>query len=691
MTTRTTRLCIAAAVAMACLAAAVAFGSRSIAQDPPVAQDPAPAAVQDPAPPAAEGRKPLLMDGTTSLWQRVLTRPGARLSQAPGDAADDAEIPPLSMLFVYARAPGDGGGWIEVGAGTGGQTLGWLPAAQAIDWKQTLVVNFTNPVNRGRSLFFKDSGPLLSMMEAPDAEARAGALRQEAVAGTLPPDGPIAAIEPSTWIDPAKSFYLLPILDWSEGYFAKGVRGLALQVAATPLQDPPPDRPAAAAPDAGETARAMAGYRAGVVFVVDTTVSMDPYVARTRETIRALTEKLGAEEGEGLSFGLVGFRDVLDDGSPDEYIAKVFATPSDGLDQKGFLERLDEAKVSHADNRDFREDSFAGVKAAIDDIDWTGIAGRLIVLVTDASPRRANDPYSSTHLDPDQLRLLAQSNGAAVVVIHLKTAAGKDDHDAAEAAYMPLSYYPNVGSLYFPIDRGDVKAFGSVIDRVSDLMLGQIQAAEAGQVAAADAPAAAPDRGKPDDPNREVLARTGLVGRAMQLAYLGRKEGNQAPRLFSAWISDRDIANPARKALDVRVLVTKNQLSDLQQTLQAIIEAGEATRVAPNDFFRQLRSAAATMARRPEGVGREEARHLADLGLIGEYLQGLPYRSRIMELTEDDWLSSSFGQQRQFLDDLEAKVTLYQQIYDNTDLWVTLDGQRSGGEAVYPIPLDALP
>ncbi|WP_225769717.1 vWA domain-containing protein [Inquilinus sp. Marseille-Q2685] len=671
MTTPAFRLRLAALLGLAWLAA------FSVA---------APAIAQDPAPPAAGARKPLLMAGATSLWQRILTRPGARPSQAPGGPPAEAEIPPLTMLFVYARAAGDGGNWLEVGPTIGGQTLGWLPEAEAIDWKQTLVVNFTNPVNRDRALFFKDSAPLLSIMEAPDAEARTAALRQAAITGTLPPDSPIAAIEPSTWVDPAKNFYLLPILNWTDGYFAKGFPGLALQVAATSLQeaaDPPPQ-----AADPGSAAQVMAGYRAGVVFVVDTTVSMDPYLARTRETIRTLIEKLHAEEGDRLSLGLVGFRDVLDDGRPDEYIAKVFAALSDGLDPKEFLDRFDQATVSHVDNRDFREDSFAGVKAALDDIDWAGVAGRLIVLITDASPRRANDPYSSTHLDPDQLRLLAQSKGAAVLVIHLKTAAGKDDHAAAEEAYQPLSDYPNVGSLYFPIEGGDLRTFGSVIDRIAGVMLGQMQAAAKGQVApATDAPADA----KSDDPSRTALARTGLVGRAMQLAYLGRKEGGRVPRLFSSWISDRDIANPARKALDVRVLITKNQLSDLQTTLNAIIDAGEATRVAPNDFFRQLRSAAATMARRPEGVGQEEARHLADLGLIGEYLQGLPYRSRIMELTEDDWLSWSFGQQRQFLDDLQAKATLYQQIYDNTDLWIALDGQRTGGDAVYPMPLDALP
>ena len=190
------------------------------------------------------------MDGTTSLWQRVLTRPGARPSPAPGGPPAEAEIPPLTMFFVYARAAGDGGNWLEVGSTTGGQTLGWLPEAEAIDWKQTLVVNFTNPVNRDRALFFKDSAPLLSIMEAPDADAQAGALRQAAVSGTLPPDSPIAALEPSTWVDPAKDFYLLPILNWTDGYFAKGFPGLALQVAATSLQEPAApvaagDRPAA--------------------------------------------------------------------------------------------------------------------------------------------------------------------------------------------------------------------------------------------------------------------------------------------------------------------------------------------------------------------------------------------------------------------------------------------------------------
>ena len=653
-----------------------------------------PALGQDQPAAAAGARKPLLIEGTTSLWQRVLTRPGARLASQPGGTPAGAELPPLSMLFVYARAPSDNGVVLEVGTTADGKTLGWIPAAQAIDWKQTLVVAFTNPVNRDRSLFFKTSDPLLALVGDPDAAGKAATLRQQAEAGTLAADSPISSIEPPRWIDPSKTFYLLPILNWTEGYFASGFAGLALQVAATSLQETPEQPATTAKPDPQETAKVMADYRAGVVFVVDTTLSMQPYLDRTRDTIKALTTKLSASKiGDRLSFGLVGFRDVMPDGSPDGYIAKVFATLADGRDRASFLKRLDAAEASKNDNLDFREDAFAGVKAALDDIDWTGISGRFVVLVTDASPRRASDPYSSTHLDPDQMRLLAQSKGAALIAIDLKTPAGKDDQALAEDAYKPMTDYPNVGSLYFPVEGGGVQAFGDIIDHVADIVAQQMDIAAAGQVAGSAGPvknqgavpATAGTGG--DDP----FARAGLVGRAMQLAYLGRTEGGRPPRLFSAWISDRDIGNPALKALDVRVLITKNQLSDLQATLKTIIDAGETSVIAPNDFFRQLRSAAATMARRPEGVARDEARRLTDLGLIGEYLDGLPYRSRIMELTEDDWLSWSFGQQRQFLDDLEAKVTLYQQIYDNNDLWISLDGSRTGGEAVFPIPLDALP
>ena len=50
------------------------------------------------------------------------------------------------------------------------------------------------------------------------------------------------------------------------------------------------------------------------------------------------------------------------------------------------------------------------IKKAIDDMDWSNHAARYLVLVTDAGPRSAGDPLSSTGLDAEALRALARES-----------------------------------------------------------------------------------------------------------------------------------------------------------------------------------------------------------------------------------------------------------------------------------------
>ncbi len=153
-----------------------------------------------------------------------------------------------------------------------------------------------------------------------------------------------------------------------------------------------------------------------------------------------------------------------------------------------------------------------------------------------------------------------------------------------------------------------------------------------------------------------------LAGRAMQLAYLGREAGTKAPSFFEAWAADRDPANPALATFDVRVLLSRTQLSDLTLALKTILDTAERTRMTPRDFFGQLQTAAALLSRTPDQVG--SVRRLSQVGIIGEYLEDLPYRSRILEVSEDDWLSWSFDRQREFLDELRQKIELYQRFAD---------------------------
>ena len=59
----------------------------------------------------------------------------------------------------------------------------------------------------------------------------------------------------------------------------------------------------------------------------------------------------------------------------------------------------------------------------------------------------------------------------------------------------------------------------------------------------------------------------------MQLAYLGKRNSTQAPAGVPARISDRDLIKQNIPTTDVRVLLTKGQLSDLSDAVSQILKA----------------------------------------------------------------------------------------------------------------------
>ena len=108
-----------------------------------------------------------------------------------------------------------------------------------------------------------------------------------------------------------------------------------------------------------------------------------------------------------------------------------------------------------------------------------------------------------------------------------------------------------------------------------------------------------------------------------------------APALFNAWLVDRDPCQPEERAVDVRVLLTRDQLSDLHDVLSRILERAEQGALAPQSFLDQLRGLAAIVSRDPQAVKRRppgRGHELADLGYMREYIEDLPYQSEVMNL-----------------------------------------------------------
>lgn len=635
--------------------------------------------------------KPLLQEGKKTLFQRVLTTPGCHLSPAAG-APPGAEQPPFSRFYVYEHAKAGNADWIEVGPDSFGKTSGWLPAACTVDWKMQLTLAFTNPANRDRLMFFKERGTLEGILDAPDPVSVIAPLRAK-LKQNAPAPG-VLAQEPEYFIDMQKQFYLLPVLSGEEVMTEGGFRTRILNVAsvskadAALVQSTQAGATATSSQAGIDAASQLKEFSAAVVFVIDSTISMDPYIERTREAISKVYAQIAKENlGRQVKFGLVAFRSSTQAVPGLEYVTKMYADPNTVKDGADFMAKVADLKQAKVSSKSFDEDSYAGVMQAIDKVDWKPFGARYVVLITDAGALDADDKLSKTGLNAEQVRIEASNPGVAIYTLHLKTSAGSKDHAKAEAQYQVLSTFSGTNtSLYYPVDAGDINAFGSKVDALATAITGQVKAAYMGEDAIGSAMNA-----KAPPAEQKLVDDAALIGHAMRLAYLGEKTGSQAPPVFQAWIADRDPIKQNVPTTDVRVLLTKSQLSDLSDVLKKILDAANEGMISPSDMFERLRSVAATMGTDPNQLKQNGTAKLSELGVLGEYLDDLPYHSEVLNLDEETWKSWDGLAQEKFIRTLSTKLRHYQIYNADVDRWVSLADGSDARENVYPVPLEMMP
>ena len=637
--------------------------------------------------------KPLIQEGKKTLFQRVLTTPGCTLSSSAGGEPGAAQ-PTFSRFYVYERAQAANAQWLKVGPDSYGKTIGWLPASCTTDWKMQLTLAFTNPANRDRLMFFKDRATLEGILDAPDPVSQVAPLRAKLKQGTLAPG--VLAQEPEYFVDLHKQFYLLPVLSGEEVMTEEGFRTRLLNVASvSKAEDKPVQAGAANAPDAGAVKTSqLKEFSAAVVFVIDSTISMDPYIDRTREAIRKVYKQIESENlGNQVKFGLVAFRSNTQAVPGLEYVTKMYADPNKVTGSDDFLAKVADLKQAKVSSKSFDEDSYAGVMHSIEKVDWSQFGARYVVLITDAGALEGDDKLSSTGLSADQVRLEAANPGVAIYTLHLKTPAGIKDHGKAEAQYQNLSTYPGTNtSLYYPVNAGDVQAFGQKVDALAGAITAQVKAAYMGDDAIGSALNAKQDVvAKKDPAEQKMLADAALIGHAMQLAYLGEKTNSQAPPVFEAWITDRDLIKQNIPTTDVRVLLTKAQLSDLSDVMKQILDAANEGLISPTEMFDRLRSVAATMGADPNQLKQNGNAKLAEMGVLGEYLEDLPYQSEVLNLDEETWKSWDGLAQERFIRNLSTKLRHYQRYNADVDRWVALAKDSDARDNVYPVPLEMMP
>ncbi|WP_458723394.1 serine/threonine-protein kinase [Pseudomonas brenneri] len=662
---------LAVAVALAMGGASYWWLSADAPASLPAAPVPAtPAAVTPLAADIDGGQRPLLMAGKKTLFQRVLSKPGAKLSSEAGGAPGKT-LPAFSVLYVYQRKDIDASPWLRVGTATDGRSDGWLPAAQVSDWKQSLVLKFTERSGRAPVMFLRQAGEVEKLLADP-ASAKNLLLKAQ----KNPEDNQqVLALEPAASAVPQNQFYLLPIFDAKESFDENGQPVQLLNVASI-------DPGSAAAKPATPVLSANAdAFRTAVVLVVDTTVSMQPYIDQVRDVVHELQTRI-AERGEldSVSFGMVGFRSSVKKTPGLEYVAKTLITLDQGRDPQRFLDMARQVKASSVSSHSFNEDAFAGVMQAVEGMDWSGYGGRLILLVTDAGALRKNDPFAATQMNEAEVRQAALGKQIKIYALHLRTDVGKKTHGGAESQYRTLTAdaNPRIGDLYTAVPGGDVRKLGERVDEIGTVFANLVHQVRSNTPQPVPLLSSAPS----------LADKSAAVGYAMHMDFLGHKGASQAPQLVSAWTADRDLTNPALPAFQVCVMLTKLQLNDLQQSLKLIVDAARKTQTSPKDFFQEIASASAYMSRDPQAL--RKGGNLAAGGILGEYLEGLPYRSKSLNMTQDLWLSLSVAEQEDFIDELDSKIRLFETFHNDVANWVRF-GDAEPGDALYRVPLSTLP
>lgn len=621
----------------------------------------------------AQAVRPLTMPGKTALYQKVLAIPGSKLYpevNASPDAASDIE--PFSIFYVYERQDTPTGAWLRVGLDSNGSIDGWLSGQQAIDWKQSLTVSFKDPAETPRVILFGERSDLKTIVDDSDAE-RYRSLRATAETG-IPANSPVVAIQPDQHLDIRRDFYLVPILD-QEDVLVGGYQGRMLHVATVPLQEP---RPAV-------------DYRAAVVFVIDSTVSMGPYIDATRTTMERIYRSIEtAELSDKVSFGLIAYRDYPDAVPGLEYRTRLITDLEQGASAETFLANMDQVRPAPVSSMGFNEDAYAGVADAIEKIDWEGYSARYIILITDAGPRDGSDPLSATRMDADGIRQLARDNNIAIWAMHLRTPAGASNHDYAAAQYRELSRVSGIGDFYYGVETGDVDSFETALSAMTSQLTRQVE-----DTAKGNPPMESIDTVAEEEELDSFQDKVAKLGYALRMRYIRQNRADAIPSLFDAWVIDRDFDKPSERALDVRVVLTRDQLSDLHEVLKQVLYAAEEGALAPEDFLDDLKSLAATISRDPQAATTSTrssgGQSLADLGYMRQYIEDLPYTSEVMTLDLSTWQNWSAQRQFEFMNQLESKIAYYQALHDNVDLWVPLDGGEVDGDSLYPLLLEALP
>lgn len=543
--------------------------------------------------------------------------------------------------------------------------LGWLSEKDVIPWRRALVMRFTNAYQRDPSIFFRNTETILELVrQAPEERKK----RLDKIYRHLENGAPgltgIIAKEPLVGKGQERVI-MYPVLDYysrvsGEELRIDGIFARLLEVAAQARSKDSEFRDL---------------LPIDIVFVMDTTNSMKPYLRMTLEAAEAFANQ---NDNDELRFGFIGYQDK----SPGfDYTVKTFTEKTQPSSE--FVRTLHGVKARdvamHGD--DIPEAVFEAVNTALERFQWRENAVKIIFLVGDA-------PGREEEFNVKILRDKAFTRQISIFAFHIhnsKVSGGYDRQSkdqyrklssTFEGAYGVSRETPHLLS----IDARSVDFQQQVLEKFQ-------KAREDFEVIRKSVKERTLTGGDLKLPPAEPGSLSELI---FQQAMLLLPDDSMPEQPVFGWVCDKVLTNPGREALAPMILLNEAELDELDQRVRELEKIGvkalrgeEGTTL---DFFDLVAKNTRFTIVNPSAVNFRDA-FSVPLGI-----DQLPYNSDIMATTREEFHNQDRVQE--FVRAMRNKLRHYEDLRrrrGDPAVWKKLSTGASERDRVVGVELNQLP
>lgn len=558
---------------------------------------------------------------------KVVVRRDTALYEGPAKTGRNR---PVSMFeFFYVLKPERGStartknGFYRVGGGTS-QSLevGWIVAEDVVEWPHRQALGLRPVGGRERAVFYQSKEDLARAFGA--SGAKPTPLSREPEGG-------------------ATDINLVPILErftmTADGDTVDGFRVAYLHSRS--------GRRSSSGPSRGEgPAIDFAKSTLDVVFIIDTTGSMQPHIDAAKEAVTKITAELAKHAKEvPLRFGLIGYRDV-----EDEYVARIFSDLEYGADHTRFLSVL--GTVTADGGGDGPEDIFAGMKLAITSAKWNPHAFKHIILMGDAPAHTEMEGEKNRDkLTIEGVVALAQPRGRENVrekiTIHAICCHQGTAHPETAAQFRVLSQGEEYPGYYGEFDTKESPQF--IQELVLKAMEGLKTVVRGGDV-------------------RTLRQDTPGLGLLMEMVDASEAVGGDVPSFASGFCCEIDPRG--NQVFEPWVLVQHGRLamftSFLEFSVRAIRSAGDAGARDVKKAVQSIQMLATQMNLGEPVTADMPVARLANL--ILEF----PVRTKIFDITFSKLAAMTEADFTTWVRQVETSRSVIQSHLDNPRIWRSL-------------------